>query len=151
MQAVKHIQDTNEDIINIHHINSVGAVMDNYVLFHSPERFSIEIDCIRKAGIVRTRNFFYNLAFIFSALPLIYILFAFDFTLLEKTFTGILISFFLVLGFSIKKLRYVLFISKSDRDLIEFEVNKFSKEDAKKIVRIINKKINKNRGDKNLN
>lgn len=151
MQAVKHIQNTNEGIINIHHINSVGAVMDNYVLFHSPQRFSIELDSIRKAGIVRTRNIFYNLAFIFSALPLVVIAFAFEFTLLEKIFVGMLITAFLVLGFSFKKLRYVLFISKVDRDHIEFEVNKTCKEDAKKIVRIINKKIRNNRGGKDLN
>ena len=140
MYAIKNIQDSNDHVINITHINSIAAITDHYVLFHSPDRLRIEIESIKKTEIIKSRSFIYNLLVALCALPLIYILVRFHFTLLEKILIGSFIIALLGIAIKMKSSRYTLFISKFDMN-IEFDIHENHKEDAKKIVKIINKKV----------
>ena len=145
MQVIpKDVEELELDVVmsKIYHINSIGAIIDNCLLLYSYSKFPIEIETIRRAEILKTKiNSIYKLLFIVCAIPLIWTLFIYHFTQLERFFIYASIAFLFGCAYFIKNSKYILFIRKMNVDCIEFEVNKHSKDDAKKIVNIVNKKI----------
>lgn len=131
----------NTEASKIQIINSIGAIIDNSLLLHSPNRLLIEIESIQKAVVYKKRNFLFNLFFIGCTVPLFYALYKNSFTRLEVLLMSIIIVILLGFGFFIKSSRYTLFIKKFDLDFIELEISLYCKEDAKKIASMVNRKI----------
>lgn len=126
---------------NIDHINSVGAIIDNSVLIHNYGGSLISIATIRKLEIHKTTGMQYNLISFLCAVLLVYIMYSVDFTLLEKLFIGTFTMLLLGLAIFFKKSKYTLLIKKIDTECIALPVNKHQKDAAKRIVRLVNKKI----------
>lgn len=126
---------------SIDYINSVGAIIDNYVLIHNYGESLISIAAIRKLEIHKTTGRQYNLVSFLSAMPLVYMLCIMDFTLLEKLFVGVFTALLLGLAIFFRKSKYTLFIKKVDTECIALPVNKYQKDAAKRMVRLVNKKI----------
>jgi hypothetical protein len=134
-------QSLNTEASKIQIINSIGAIIDNCLLLHSPNRLLIEIESIQKAEVHKKRNFLFNLFFIGCTVPLFYALYKNSFTRLEVLLMSVLIVILLGCGFFVKNSRYTLLIRKFDLDIIELEISLYCKEDAKKIASLINRKI----------
>lgn len=141
MHAVKNIEEISSNYTNIQYINSIGALIDNRLLIHSPDRIVIELDRIKKAEIHKTRNFIYNAFFLICALSLVYFLLTCNFTDLEQILISAITVLLLAVAFKIKNAKYILCIKKSDMDFIRLEINHYSKEDAKNIAKIVNKRV----------
>lgn len=135
------LQDKYYNESKIQHINSIGAVIDDCLLLHAYSKPPIDIHTIRKAEIFKTISVVYNLLFAIGAFGLGMALFLYHFTLLEILFVSVLMAFLLGCAYFFKNSRYTLFIRTTNLDYMEFEVNTRNKEDAKKIVKIVNQKI----------
>jgi len=147
-QAALAAEDLYAEASKIHIINSIGAIIDNCLLLHSPNRLLIEIESIQKAEVHKRRNLTFNLFFIGCTLPLFYALYVSHFTKLEVLLLSLLIAILLGTGLFVRRSRYTLFIKKFDMDFIEFEINLYCKEDAKKIASMVNRKIRHMRRNK---
>lgn len=141
MQAVKTKFYYGNDIIRIHYINSIGAIIDNSLMLHTHSKSLIEIDEIRRIEIYKTRSLVYNALFVLCSIPLFYSFLLHEFTIFEKLLNCVLISVLLGMAIIVDNSNYVILIRKFDLNFIEIKVNKNSKEDAKKIAKIINAKI----------
>lgn len=142
MHAIaKYNEETHAGYTNIQYINSIGALIDNRLLIHTPDRLLIEIESIRRAEIHKSRSFIYNFFFLLCAMPLIYFLFTYGFTKLEQILVSAFTLLLLTVAFKIKTAKYILCIRKLDMDYVEMEIPRFSKEDAKSMVKIVNRRI----------
>jgi len=139
------IKEEEIEVSRIQYINSIGAIIGNHLLLYSPSRLLIDIESIRKAEIHKTRNFFYNIFFIACAIPLFYILANRKFTMLETILISIIATVLSVFAFVIRNSKYKMLIKKLDADFIEIEIERQAKDDAKGIIRLVNKKIRQRR------
>lgn len=139
------IRDQKVDVSKIQYINSIGAIIGDNLLLYSPSRLLIDLDSIRKAEIHKTRNFFYNLFFIVCSTPLFYLLATRQVTRLETILICVLAGVLLVPAFTIKNTKYKMLINRQNAQFIEIDINRQAKEDAKGIVRLVNKRIRQRR------
>lgn len=141
MQVVKDHDTVDIVARSIQHINSIGAIIDNRLLIHNYGGSLMDIGSIRKLEIHKTTGTLYSLILFLSAMPLVYTLFTIDYTQLEKLLVMIFIMLLVGFAIFIRKPKYTLFIKKVDTECIALPVNKYQKDAAKRMVRLVNKKI----------
>lgn len=134
-------KDHKVDISRIQYINSIGAIIGDNLLLYSPSRLLLDIDSIRKAQIYKKRNFFYNVFLFVCSTPLFYILATHRVTRLEAILICVLAGVLLVPAFTIKNTKYKMLINRQNAQFIEIDIDRQSKEDAKGIVRLVNRRI----------
>lgn len=141
MQIIKNSQQYPFEAQSIQYLNSIGAIVDNCLLLYKHDYPMITIDSIKKVEIHKSTGFFYRLILVLSTIPLFYTLFALNLTYFEKLLTCIYIALLLGLSYFIIKQKYTVVIRKTDTVDIEFEVDPYGKEDAKRFMRQINRTI----------
>lgn len=134
----------NSDRENNQHIvfsNSVGVLfLENLLLPKYNSRIPIDLVSIKKIKLIKKDNLVFNIFCLVTGIVSFLILFIYSTTYLETALLATIGLGFLLGAFKMNKSKYVLVITKSNLDFIELNIDRKHKDEAKKLVREIEKK-----------
>jgi len=128
----------------LEYFNSYGLVFDDRFYFKTDYNFScIPFNSIKRIKIVKGREFKINLLiFLISSLCISFSFLLLDEQMVFKIIGVIIMTPLMISSFLYKKYCYKIVIVTKDHQPISTIVNLNSKEEAKKIVSQVNKKLN---------
>lgn len=121
--------------------NSIGVVFFEHILLPKyNDRVPIYLKSIERIKLVKKKNFILNVFCFINAAIFFTILSFYAKSNLEISLLFALGSAFLFASFRVNKSNYTLVITKSNLDFIELKLDKKYKDEAKKIIRMVEKK-----------
>lgn len=133
----KEFQESNK----IEYSNSLGVIFSNSVLIPSYNtRNPIEISIIKKCKIYKKESLLSKYFFVIVCLLTSILGVYFSTTYLEIVLLAVITGLSVLGFFKIKHTKYTLVLVKKDLDFIKIDLNLKEKDEAKKLVQIIEKK-----------
>lgn len=125
-------------------INSFGCVFkDGFVIHQYNPSVPIQYDSVRKIFVKKRKIIFWNLLFVLAGVLLCCLFFTLDFNLIQMISLSVISAFFLISAFVFSINQYKLIIVNKSLGFSEIIVKNHLKNDAKVLVKKINKKIKK--------
>ena len=126
--------------ITIEFANSLGVLYSNYLLIpQHNSRIPIELDSIKSIKLIKKDFVFVNFLSFLTGVVCISLIFLFSTTYLEVVLLSIVSLFFFIASFKLSLAKYLFIIAKQNLDFIELKIDKKDKEDAKKLIRTVEK------------
>lgn len=146
LATIEEVQDE-KNVNSLEYINSFGAVMSNEVLLHKyNETRPIDIDYIKKCSLHKVRKLHYNILVLISSVVLFFL--GFNDVFFDIRIILFVISSLMFVAIPFIKIYKYHFIILKQGDFFKIEIENYLKDDAKKLVSVINKKIKENRKTK---
>lgn len=128
--------------IKIDFSNAVGVLYDDNLLlptYHST--MPIPLAMVKNIRLIKKTNYLLNILCIILCVICVVSVFFYAETILETILLSFTALLYFIISFRYRNAFYILLISKTNLEYVELIIDKALKEDAKKIMKLVQKKI----------
>lgn len=135
-------EEQNTNSVKIVFCNSVGIVLEDEIyVFNNSQRLAVSFDEIRTFKLVKKEFMLFKYLFFILGVAILFLFTKYRFSLMECLVLSFVALAIMSVSFTIKNIKYRLFLAKKDSSFEIIKLNKYQKEDAKSFVKIVAKKI----------